>query len=257
MQAELTRSRKRSTGECVYLTNRPPSLVDRTQDTFKPLRSTTRSAYTLLEIILVLAILAAMAAIVTPSIGEAFQRQRLNASIDQLRTEWDKARLTAMKTGQIQAFNCTIGDRTYTITPYMTGDDMNNASTGATVMTAAGTVGLAASTGMLTPSETSSSVTDQNSRTLQEEVTFVSCAVSSDMRAMSIAAAQGGLVGMQSMNQTVLFYPDGSTSTAEAIIQIASGTQRAVRIRGLTGSTQVLTPGEIPTVAQASTGANP
>lgn len=219
--------------------------------------SITRNAYTLLEVILVLAILAAMAAIVAPSIGDAFQRQKLNLSIDHLRTDWDRARLTAMKTGQIQAFTCTIGERTYSITPYMTGDDTNNASTGATVMTAAGTVGQATSTGMLTTptsSSTSSGSSSSSEKTLQEDVTFVSCAVSGDMRAMSIASSQGGLVGMQSMNQTVLFYPDGSTSTAEAIIQIESGTQRAVRIRGLTGSTQVLTPGESPTVAETGMG---
>lgn len=220
--------------------------------------STPRNAYTLLEVILVLAILAAIASIVTPSIGEAFQRQKLNAATDELRNVWDKARLTAMKTGQIQAFTCTAGDRTYSITPYMTGDDTTNASTGATVMTAAGTVGQATSSGYLTtptPTDPTSTSTDANSHTLPEEITFVSCAVSSDMRAMSIAASQGGLVGMQSMNQTVLFYPDGSTSTAEVIIQIPSGVQRAVRMRGLTGSTQVLTPGEIPTVADAATGA--
>ncbi len=109
--------------------------------------SAPRNAYTLLEVILVLAILAAIAAIVTPSVGEAFLRQKLNSAADQLRNEWDKARLAAMKTGQIQAFNCTAGERTYTITPYMTGDDTNNASTGATVMTAAGMVGQATSTG--------------------------------------------------------------------------------------------------------------
>ncbi len=135
----------------------------------------------------------------------------------------------------------------------MTGDDMNNASTGATVMNAAGMVGQANSMGGLsTPSTTSTD--SANSKTLPEEVTFVSCAVSNDMRAMSIASAQGGLVGMQSMNQNVLFYPDGSTSTAEVIIQIPSGVQRAVRMRGLTGSTQVLTPGEIPTVADTTGG---
>ncbi len=66
------------------------------------------------------------------------------------------------------------------------------------------------------------------------------------MRAMSIAASQGGLVGIQSMNQTVLFYPDGSTSTAEVVIQIPSGIQRAIRMRGLTGSTQVLNTGRDP-----------
>ena len=217
-------------------------------------RSQTRSAFTLLEVILVLAILAAIAAIVTPSIGEAFKRQKLNLASDQLRNEWDKARLTAMKTGQIQAFNCTVGERGYSITPYMTGDDTTNASTGATVMTAAGTVGEATSVGTLTTPTTTETSTSGSE--LPEEITFVSCAVSSDMRAMSIASSQGGLVGIQSMSQTVLFYPDGSTSTAEVIIQIESGAQRAVRMRGLTGSTQVLTPGEIPTVSDAAAGAN-
>ena len=218
--------------------------------------SAPRNAYTLLEVILVLAILAAIAAIVSPNLGEAFQRQKLNAAADTLRNEWDKARLTAMKTGQIQAFSCVAGDRTYSITPYMTGDDTTNASTGATVMTAAGTVGQATSTGNLTtPTPTTASTTDGNSSSLPEDVSFVSCAVSSDMRAMSIASSQGGLVGIQSMNQMVLFYPDGSTSTAEVVIQIPAGFQRAVRMRGLTGSTQVLTPGEIPTVAEAATGA--
>ncbi len=60
--------------------------------------SAPRSAYTLLEVILVLAILAMIAAIVTPNVGEAFLRQKLNGAADHLRTEWDKARLTAMKT---------------------------------------------------------------------------------------------------------------------------------------------------------------
>lgn len=204
-----------------------------------------RGGFTLIEFMLVLAILAAIGAIVLPSVGEVFLRHKLNASADRLRSEWDRARLTAMKTGQIQVFNCTVGEGTFTVTPFMTGDDMTNASAGATIMTSAGTIAQSTSSGMLS----SPSSTEDQSETLEDEITFVSCAVNGDMRSMTVAQTQGGMAGMQAMNQSVMFYPDGSTSTAEVIIQNPAGIQRGVRMRGLTGSTQVLTPGEIPTTA--------
>lgn len=203
-----------------------------------------RAAFSLLEMLLVLAILVAIGAVVAPSLGEAYHRQRLDATVNRLRSEWDRARLTAMKTGQTQVFNCVIGSRDYSLQPYLLDADLVNASAGATIVTGGGAVAEATSTGALAAAEPAKTAGKQ----LDEDITFVSCAVSSDMRAMSAAQAQGGLAAAGAANQMVLFYPDGSTSTAEVIIQIASGTQRAVRMRGLTGSTQVLTPGEVPAV---------
>ncbi|MCC6508187.1 MAG: hypothetical protein IT423_03715 [Pirellulaceae bacterium] len=209
----------------------------------RPTRS--RAAFTLLELILVLSILVAIGAIVAPSVGEAFKRQKLQASVDRLRSQWDRARLTAMKTGQIQVFNCTLGESTFSVTPFMTGDDVLSAGAGATVMTSVGTVAETTSSGMLA----APTVTNDQTSSLEEEIIFVSCAVNGDMRAMTVAQTQGGMVGVAAMNQAVMFYPDGSTSTAEVIIQNPAGLQRAVRMRGLTGSTQTLTPGEVPVVA--------
>lgn len=215
-------------------------------------RATKPTGFTLLELILVLAILVAIGAIVAPSVGDAFQRQRLQGSADRLRSQWDRARLTAMKTGQIQVFSCTLGSNTYSIQPFMAADDVLNASAGATVVTSGGTVAEATTGGTLA-APTNSHIVDEK---LEEKISFVSCAVNSDMRAMSVAQAQGGLAATMSVNQTVMFYPDGSTSTAEVIIQNAEGAQRAVRMRGLTGTTQVLKPGALPVVAPA-TGAAP
>lgn len=210
----------------------------------------TRSAFSMMEVLLVLAILVAIGAVVTPSVGDLLLRQRLQASVDRVRAEWDRARLTAMKTGQTQAFSCVLASGDYSIAPYMSDADSVNASAGATLITSGGMVAEATSDGTLTAAQP----TTGSSKQLHEEITFVSCAVSSDMRAMSVAEAQGGLTAISSTNQMVLFYPDGSTSTAEVIIQNANGKQRAVRMRGLTGSTQVLIPGEQPAVPSTLPG---
>jgi len=205
----------------------------------------SRAAFTLMEVLLVLAILVAIGAMVTPSLGEAFRRQRLQASVDRLRYDWEHARLTAMKTGQTQAFTCVLGARDYSIQPYMSDADLVNASAGASVMTSGGMVAEATSVGTLTASQP----TQTSGKQLDEDITFVGCAVSADMRAISIAQVQGGIGAAGAANQMVLFYPDGSASTAEVIIQTTSGKQRAVRMRGLTGATQVITPGQLPVVA--------
>ncbi len=214
--------------------------------------SRVHRAFTLLELILVLAILVALGAVVAPIVGDAFHRQKLQASADMLRSEWEHARLTAMKTGQIQVFKCTIGASDYSIDPYMAGDDMLNASSGAVITTSVGTVAQTNSDGSLSSPAPTTPVDPltgaPEGKKLDEEVTFVNCVVNGDMRAMSIVQSQGGLAATSTMNQMVMFYPDGSTSTAEVTIQNAAGLQRAVRMRGLTGTTQVLTPGEIPTV---------
>jgi hypothetical protein len=120
-------------------------------------------------------------------------------------------------------------------------------------MTTGGTVAEATTAGTLTASQPDTS----SSKQLDEDITFVSCMVSTDMRAMSVAQAQGGIAAASTAGQMMLFYPDGSTSTAEVIIQTAKGTQRGVRMRGLTGATQVITPGEVATVAPATPGTPP
>ncbi|MGN6133646.1 MAG: pilus assembly FimT family protein [Aureliella sp.] len=214
-----------------------------------------RSAFTLIEIVLVLAILVALGAMVAPSFNEAFLRQRLQSSADRLRSQWDRARLTAMKSGQSQVFACVLGTGDFSIEPYASSADILNASVAPTGMAAGGVgVGMSPMVAGAAPAVVPPAPVATEPLHLDEEITFVSCAVSSDMRAMTVAQAEGGMAAVGAMNQSVMFYPDGSTSTAEVIIQDVHGKQRAVRMRGLTGSTQVLTPGELPPVAAAPVG---
>ncbi len=206
-----------------------------------------RSGFTLLELMLVLSIIALIGAIAVPRLEEVFERQQLRGSANELRLVWDTARLNAMRTGQAQMFECQPGTRNYTVKPLLLQSDVTSAGAGATVLLSGGNVAETTKNGVLT--EAAPVATDAEQ--LEEHISFVSCMVLADMRSYNAArdAQTTGLgeVDTQSVSQVVLFYPDGSTSTAEARIQNERGDVRAVQIRGLTGHSRVLDITNVPT----------
>lgn len=198
-----------------------------------------RGGFTLLELMLVLAIIATIAAIISPRLSEVFERQKLKGAANELRLEWDRARLQAMRTGQAQVFECELSTNNYTVKPLVLQSDASDAGAGATVMTG-GALAETTSQGFLTAADTS----DEETQQLDEKISFVTCVVAADMRAYSLAqdSQTEGLndISTQTVGQKVVFYPDGSTSTAEVRIQNSRGDMRAVRMRGLTGHSQVV-----------------
>lgn len=199
-----------------------------------------RGGFTLLELMLVLSIIALIGAIAVPRLEEVFERQQLRGSANELRLVWDTARLNAMRTGQAQMFECQPGTGNYTVKPLMLQSDVTSAGAGATVLLSGGNVAQTTKNGVLTAAEPVATEAEQ----LEEHISFVSCMVLADMRSYNAArdaqATGLGEVDTQSISQVVLFYPDGSTSTAEARIQNERGDVRAVQIRGLTGHSRVL-----------------
>ena len=201
-----------------------------------------RSAFTLLELMLVLAIIVAIGAIAIPSFTGVFDRQRLQASAEKIRLELDRARLEAMRTGQAQMFECIPGAGQYSVHPLSQQTDIVNAGEGATVMTAAGTVAETTADGML--SAASATSLSGEVKQLEDKVSFVSCIVATDSRSYNLAQqtmTTAGQVSLTNVGQVIIFYPDGSTSNAEVRVQNSRGEVRAVRLRGLTGHSKVLT----------------
>src|SRR5258706_2598466 len=86
-------------------------------------RPSRRDAFTLMEMLLVLAVLVLIAAIVVPSFKYTLQDQRLRSAADTVRTEWNKAHIKAMKTGRIHVFRYEPGGRKFEIEPYSADDD--------------------------------------------------------------------------------------------------------------------------------------
>ncbi|MCR9294540.1 MAG: prepilin-type N-terminal cleavage/methylation domain-containing protein [bacterium] len=203
-----------------------------------------RSGFTLLELMLVLAIMVLLGAIAAPRLTDVFERQKLSGAASNMRLAWDEARLKAMKTGQAQVFSCTLGTGDYQIQPLMLQSDISNAGAGAEVMVG-GAVVETQSYGTFQPANVGLTG-ESDTEKLEDDIVFLSCSVSGDMRAYTVAQdAQSQSSGIsdlntQSVSQRVVFYPDGSTSTAEVQLQNKRGEIRAIRIRGLTGHSQIV-----------------
>ena len=197
-----------------------------------------RQAFTLLELLLVLAILIAIAGIAAPTFESMISSRRLLESINQLSNELKEARVTAMRTGQAQVMRATLQSRNYSIAPWLGGNESQDASAGATVMTGGQIVATekGASGGVLTSSvdsskdlkELSTGVQFQGIETLVDSRNALAIQNSGD----AMPAAGGTTTGLSS---PLLIYPDGSTTTAQIVLVDQKGRRMAIQIRGVTG----------------------
>lgn len=194
---------------------------------------------------LVLAIMVIIGSMAAPALTEVFERQKVRGAANTLRVAWDEARLQAMRTGQAQVFRCEVEGTNYSITPLVLQSDAINASAGSTLITTSGQRVQTQDNGLFGGSSLQAAP-DQSASTRQLEkgITFVSCQVAGDMRAYNIAqqsqSSGGGDVTTMTVGQAVIFYPDGSTSTAEVRVRNERGDVQAVQVRGLTGHSRVV-----------------
>ncbi|MEX2174376.1 MAG: prepilin-type N-terminal cleavage/methylation domain-containing protein [Pirellulaceae bacterium] len=193
------------------------------------LKAATRSArqaFTLLEILLVLAILVAVLAAAAPALRGVMKDAQLRAAADQVRVEWTRAHVKAMKTGRIQVFRFELGGAKFTVQPWAAADD---ALEGPPPIPGFG----------LDEEESASPRLDvESARALPEGTQFVMGAAQTDARALGIEGDISDANRFENeWSQPILFYPDGSTSDAYAVVANEEG-EVGIRIelRGMTGT---------------------
>jgi prepilin-type N-terminal cleavage/methylation domain-containing protein len=193
-----------------------------------------RAAFTLLELLLTLAVLAAIAAVSIPQVGLLMGDRRLVRAGDQLRVEMTRLRVEAMRQGRVMMLESLIEGTSFRVKPFNSAVDATEAldQTGsqAGLLTGA-TQGVV--TAMPEIAEEVEEVVE-----LPEGVTVTSVAVVSAARAMEIEQLT---VANQSegWSRPILFYPDGSTSTAAITLSNATMGKVIVKIRGITGDVSV------------------
>ena len=200
-----------------------------------------RKAFTLLELLLVLAILVALAGIAVPTFESMVTSRKLTESIQQLLNELKAARVAAMRTGQAQVMRATLQTRDYSITPWLGGTESQDASAGATVM---GTDGQVVATEKGVSGGVSTSVVDASSglKQLSSGVQFSAIETLVDSRnALELqnsgeaTPTAGVAVTTDGLSSPLLVYPDGSTTTAQIVLVDQRGRRMAIQIRGVTG----------------------
>ncbi|MEM6798169.1 MAG: prepilin-type N-terminal cleavage/methylation domain-containing protein [Planctomycetota bacterium] len=173
-------------------------------------RVALRSGFTLIEVMLVLALLVVISALAAPSLIGSLQRSRLDAAASELRTAWAQARLDAASSGETLRFQCRL----------QTGwGCVANASASLEEVDAA----LAAEQA------------EGGSPMEWTDVVFTQLLVANTPGEPPL----GESVADGELSAAVLFRPDGTTSDAEAVLEDATGAQLKVTLRGLTGSARI------------------
>jgi prepilin-type N-terminal cleavage/methylation domain-containing protein len=190
-----------------------------------------RSAFTLIEILLVLAILVIVAAASAPALNGVMRQYRLQSAADAVRADLTRAHVLAMKSGRVQIFRCEIGGRKYKLEPFIAGDDAIESATG----------GQDSSGKVYGPGVTNPSDIVGSQGELPEGTSFVEGQAIAASRSLRIEEEAQVLQDL-AWSGPILFYPDGTSSDAHVVV----GNERQVGLRlDLRGMTSVVTLGEI------------
>jgi len=184
-----------------------------------------REAFTLLEIMLTLGIVVALAVLAWPALDRALVRQRLVKAADQVRAAWCRARVDAMESGQSYVFRYKVDGNRFRVRAR------------ATEVTA----GQELFGDVLDASTDQSGLTEKNkSRPLPDGVTFLGGETAVDTRA-ALVISEGDQTNAvaEGWSDPILFYPDGTTSTARLILKNENGRCIELALRGLTGTVTV------------------
>ena len=73
--------------------------------------------FTLVELLLVLALIVLLGTMAAPSLSGALAKARINSAAEELATAWGQARLEAIRSGEPIAFRCQLGTSNYFVGP--------------------------------------------------------------------------------------------------------------------------------------------
>ena len=169
-----------------------------------------RSAFSMLELMLVLAIVIVVSALAVPAVQGTISNQAIASGTDRVRIAMGQARVQAIRTGKVFAFYYQRGGQWFDVAPL---EDQGQLSS---QQNANGQV----------------SVQDRelSDNWLPREVRFVSGETELDSRSEAAKDSSGSPT-----MDAILFYPDGTSQDARLRLQDERGRLMAVELRGLTG----------------------
>jgi prepilin-type N-terminal cleavage/methylation domain-containing protein len=184
-----------------------------------------RRAYTLLELLLVLAIIVIAAAAVAPSFGRVMRGISLRSAANDVRAALTKAHVMAMKSGRTHMFQYELGGSKYKIEPYIGGDDELESVAGDP-------------TGAFAGSTTSQAPATE--KTLPEGIKFTAGDFAIESRAERIEREVSTTGGSGvTWSRPILFFTDGSAVDAFVVVGNDHNSGIRIDLRGMTAALKV------------------
>jgi Tfp pilus assembly protein FimT len=171
------------------------------------------TGFTLFELLVVLAIFMVIATLATPFLLRTFSTQALKGGGDQVRAAFDRARVQAIRTGNVFAFLYRANGSEYATAPLINSYSLVNPSMAASLSDAPAM------------------------KQLPQGLLFAGSSVSDDARAQFESGnSQLAAEGMT----PILFYPDGTSQDAYVFVRNQQGEQIRIYLRGLTGMSSLI-----------------
>ena len=215
---------------------------------FRRSDSGLRVAFTLLELLLALSIVTVISAVVIPNLNWMIAGSRLDRAAKQLMIEMTRARVDAMKEGQTRMLEVSPESGNFRIRPFSSLSDATEASD-----VSLGSSALLTGADQATITPLGSTEGKTKNLELPETVLFGSVSVASTARSNQIATATqapavqaaAGDDSLGQMSTPVMFYPDGTTSTAAIQVKHPDMGSQIVKLRGITGAVTITDGGAV------------
>lgn len=188
-----------------------------------------RRGFTLVELMLVMAVLVVIAAFAIPAIKGPLDNYRLRKSADKIRSAFASARAAAARTGMTHVFQYKPETGEYTIEPWTTGDEFIEMNSLPTMNT--GGAAPIASAPLVSPLKTEPLPTGVVFHGVLTETSL------RDLRTISGAGDSASAIATASSTAAppILFYADGTSSNATVVLKNGRGVYVQIKLRGLTG----------------------
>ena len=208
-------------------------------------RRVDASGMTLVELLVVLALLVIIGSIVVPVFTGSFASVRLRRAGDQVLTRWSQTRARAIESGDVFQFTYTPESGAYQVSKWMAVEETANGGARPRSTATASTSGTSASAEL---SSTADDSTAGQSNSLPGSIVFQSGQIAVD----DVLSGERQVASMQSagdeVSTPILFFPDGTTSQASVVIANDRNQFLRLTLRGLTGvgrATEVLSREEL------------
>jgi Tfp pilus assembly protein FimT len=215
-------------------------------------RQGTARGVTLMELVLVLALLVVAGSLAMPAVVGAFGGVRLRRAGDLVTTRWAEARAQAIETGVVYQFRFSPDSGKYRVEPWVSPEESAAGASATRRSTAnssgAGTAGGAggaaagpvnSQTAASTSGEAAASKTLAESSTIEtalpEPITFQGGQTAVQDRVRGERRVDALQASGQAWSTPILFFPDGSASTATIVLQNDASQYLRLTLRGLTG----------------------
>lgn len=193
-------------------------------------RRGARAAMTLMEVLLTTALIVVLAALAMPAMTRPLANQRLRSAAEQIRADWTRTRVKAMSTGRTWIFRYLPEQGHYTI-ELLENEELDAESL-------LGETPLEETAIAQTPVDGP----PPGQHTLPEDVTFHSgesdanLVPRSDWASVGFDPTRPAPTDSEGLSNAIVFYPDGTTSSARVRLQNQYHRAIELSLRALTGS---------------------